>query len=257
MTDFQSNIIDYLNKKNNLKITIEDSGILVNGCFFQLLKCGSTPIKTHAINHIIHEDLWLTKQPIVQSRICATLGLSKRIYARETSVQKINKTVLLSFLQQNHLNIPVSAKHKYGLFYNDELVAVALFSKSCPVHRKGKVYRSHELIRFCNKNFTTVVGGLSKLIQHFIKEQHPEDIVSYVDLDWTNQKNNSFTQLGFQLADSLPPHQFIVDKKDMVRYHVNRVPKHLSPYFSNGHITNNRLVGIQNLGSLKYLKIVA
>lgn len=192
--------------------------------------------------HLIHiwEDQWSTKKEIVKSRLTSLFGTSKRVFARKTSVIKLNKIEILSFLKENHLNEPASAKHKYGLLLGKELVAISAFSASCPVHRNGVVYRSHQLIRFCNKNGITVVGGLSKLISHFIKMHNPEDIMSYADLDWSNGK--SYTHLGFHKIGILAPQTFYSNPTTMQRYYKLNAPN-----------DKTGLIKFANQGSIKYL----
>lgn len=192
--------------------------------------------------HLIHiwEDLWKKREGIVKSRIISLLGSSERVFARKTKVVKLNKPELLDFLTQHHLNEPANGKHKYGLILGNELVAVAAFSASCPVHRDGVVYKSHQLIRFCNKNGKTVVGGLSKLISYFIKKHEPEDIMSYADLDWSNGK--SYSRLGFHKIGLLAPQPFYINLSTM-----NRL------YKLNSLEEKSDLLECMNQGSIKYL----
>lgn len=67
--------------------------------------------------------------------------------------------------------------------------------------KEGK--KSYELIRFCSKNESTVVGGLSKLIRHFEKFQSPGDIMTYVDISWGEP--HAYYALGFVLDSITPP----------------------------------------------------
>lgn len=186
------------------------------------------------------EDLWRHKREVVESRIASLLGKTKRIHARDTIVVKLTKPELLEFLEENHLSVPVSAKYKLGLTHSNELVAVATFSASCPVHRGDEVYASHELVRFCNKKEITVVGGLSKLVSHFIKSNNPDDIMSYADLDWS--KGKSYTRLGFTKIGELPPQTFYVDPGTLERFYKINAPE-----------AKLHLLAFQNQGSHKYL----
>lgn len=215
VSSFQLEITSFIDSIEN-KYTIEPWGLLIEDkkVGFVLheisIKQGlqnDLPSNLQLIH--IWEDQWATKKEIVKSRLTSFFGTSKRVFARKTKIIKLNKIELLAFLKQNHLNEPANAKHKYGLFLGEELVAVSAFSASCPVHRDGVVYRSHQLIRFCNKNGITVVGGLSKLISHFIKMHNPEDIMSYADLDWSDGK--SYMRLGFCKIDILAPQTFCIN----------------------------------------------
>jgi len=186
--------------------------------------------------HLVYlwEDLWTAKQDIVKSRIYSLFGLSKRVFARKTKLIKLHKPELIKFLKENHLNEPANGKFKYGLLLGDELIAAATFSASCPVHRGNEVYKSHQLIRFCNKNGVTVVGGLSKLITHFIREQTPEDIMTYADLDWSNGK--SYIKLGFKKIGELLPQKFTIDSVSLLRNYKNTTTqeKNCKHYYNQG-----------------------
>lgn len=246
MNAFQSEISIYINsfdpecKTVPWGLLIESRGV---GFVFHEITKSKEQLDTLPLDlHLIHiwEDQWTNKKEIVKSRITSFFGKSKTVFARKTKVVKLNKIELLEFLNQNHLNEPASAKHKYGLINGDELVAVSAFSASCPIHREGVVYKSHQLIRFCNKNGTTVVGGLSKLISHFIKMHNPEDIMSYADLDWSNGK--SYTRLGFDKIGILGPQSFYSDPTTMQRYYKLNAPEE-----------KLGLLKFANQGSIKYL----
>ncbi len=129
---------------------------------------------------IIHvwEDVW-RRQPLqVEARMAALLGRFTRYHARSTTVKKITNPVLIDFLHHHHLQVPIGGRYKYGLFLGKELLAVASFSAVRPMLRNGVEYRSHELLRFANRTGCVVAGGLSKLLAHFIEEQHPDDIMT-------------------------------------------------------------------------------
>lgn len=70
-----------------------------------------------------------------------------------------------------------------------------------------------ELLRFCNKLFTNVVGGASRLLSHF-KKMHPEiqEIVSYADRRWS--RGQLYEKLGFKKEYVTDPnYYYIVDRK--------------------------------------------
>ena len=146
----------------------------------------------------IWEDEYLHHNEIIDSRILSLIGISRRVYARQTEIKTIDKEALKAFLIKNHLNVPTSGKHRYGLYHQQEVVAVAAFSRSCPIHERDKIYRSHELIRYCSLLNTTVVGGLSKLINHFEKDKKPEHLMTYVDREWSDGRN--YQNLGFKIV---------------------------------------------------------
>jgi hypothetical protein len=205
----------------------------------------------------IWEDVWKAKPEIVQSRIRAIFGISQRIPARMTKVERIDKPTADRFLIQNHLQASVSAKLKYGLFLPPQyfrilknrpidqsplLVAVATFSGSKPIERDGELFRSFELIRFANLLNCTVVGGFDKLLKNFIKEQNPDDIMSYADRDWSD--GNSYEQTGFELIGTTSPQDFWVNGHSFER--ITSRQKELQ----NNH---GDFIEVHNFGNLKYL----
>ena len=164
----------------------------------------------------LHHDIWDFKRKIVCHRLMAQLGLGvqvdsttnhrpstnnetavmRRIFGRKTMARRITSSVAMEFLEEHHLWGATKAKHNYGLFVGgkdksgrndsneEELVAVATFSAKRKIVRLGNPHRSHELLRFCSKRDSNVVGGISKLIKAFVKEKSPDDIVTVVDRDW-------------------------------------------------------------------------
>ena len=196
------------------------------------------------------EDDYLHHKEVVDSRVLSIIGISQRIYARETLVKAISQTDLKKFLVVNHLNVPIAAKHKYGLFYQQELVAVAAFSRYCPIQDNGITYKSHELIRYCSLLNTTVVGGLSKLISHFEQDKNPEHIMTYVDREWSD--GGSYQKLGFTIVAETPPQQFWLSPTKCERIATNYLPhgKSASEMRSEGWTS------INNLGNLKLVKFL-
>lgn len=95
------------------------------------------------------------------------------------------------------------SKYNYGLYYNDELVSVMTFGKSRFSNNE------FELLRFCSKLYTNVIGGASKLFKYFLKD-HPEitNIVSYADRRWSI--GNLYEKLGFNKRTITKPSYFYV-----------------------------------------------
>ncbi|MBA4848760.1 hypothetical protein [Emticicia sp. BO119] len=201
-----------------------------NGTFFQDLSLAFTRIGIRIIH--LWEDTWLTNQAIVKSRLLSVLGKSATIPARLTQSRRIDKPTLNKFMTENHLQVLAGAKFKYGLYLpkryfrvitnekntftkalseqleqsEEMLMAVASFSTARTFIRQGISYRSFELIRFANLKGFTVVGGLDKLLQAFIREQTPDDIMTYADADWSD--GASYEKLGFERVELTPPQSF-------------------------------------------------
>ena len=123
------------------------------------------------------------------------------------------------FLFENHIQGKCPSSIKLGLFYNDEIVSLMTFGKSRHFIGNGKT--EWELLRFCNKMDTRVVGGASKLLKHFIKTYNPNEIVSYADKRWSD--GNLYEVLGFQkYNESKPNYFYIVNGKREYRFNYRK-----------------------------------
>jgi len=160
----------------------------------------------------LHQDVWNRSPEIVQSRMRSKCGISQqRIYARKTKVKRITKLEYLPFLEENHLWGATGAKYGYSLYNkaNDMLVAVATFSSKRKINRDNQTFHSFELLRFCTKLDTTVVGGITKLISAFVKEIKSNlsentriDIVTSIDRDFGSSTWPKFEQI--EVMNPLP-----------------------------------------------------
>ena len=169
----------------------------------------------------LHQDIWQTKTSIVTSRLAVKAGQERRrIFARKTTMLRIPNDVSRQFFGDHHLWGATKAKYIYGLLVNDatELVAAASFSSGRSIVRDGIPCQSHELLRFCTQRDTTVVGGLSKLIQAFVREQQPDDIVTLIDRDWGD--GSGWYKLGFSRVAVMPPLVMAIGLEDGSRRHL-------------------------------------
>ncbi|MCX2574206.1 hypothetical protein [Pedobacter sandarakinus] len=180
------------------------------------------------------EDVWLTKPNQVLARITSLTGLNKRIHGRQTIVRKIDKKQASDFLNVHHLQGAVNSRYKLGLYFKDELVAVATFASLRNMNYSEK-FRSSELIRFAVKSNYSVNGGLSKLIAFFVDLTKPDDLMTYADRDWS--AGAAYFGLGFELTDILPPQRFTID-----------ADLHRSRLIDSLNVTS-----VSNTGSLKFI----
>lgn len=199
--------------------------------------------------HLVHlwEDLWYTKKAQVLSRIKSLLGLNKKVYGRNTSVAKISKADADLFLNQYHLQGSVSARYRYCLVHQHEVVAVATFSNKRKMKDEGTDYFSAELIRFASKDGFTVTGGLSKLVKHYVNQLAPNDLMSYADRDWSLGKG--YLSSGFKLKAVTPPAIIYVDLDTLQRYFEHRLPIQQDDM-------PHKFMRVFNTGNLKYVRIL-
>ncbi|TYR37219.1 hypothetical protein FXV77_04150 [Sphingobacterium phlebotomi] len=186
----------------------------------------------------IDQDQILKDPYKILSRLHALLGKGKVIYARQTVVARIDKRITLAFLEENHLQVAIPGKYRYGLFHEGELLSVAIFSGGRRMREQASNYRSFELIRFCHKAGYRVVGGISKLLKAFTEDFHPNDIMTYVDRDWA-QVSNLHT-LGFREQGHTSPQAFwIVDKDRYYIAHAEHLSK-LKQTYPTGYLSHNQ-----------------
>ncbi len=137
------------------------------------------------------------KGDIVKSMISSRLGLNQKIYARKCVIKEVSSKESKQFQIDNHIQGSAVSSINYGLYYEDELVALMTFAKS----RFNKKY-DWELVRYCNKLDLTVVGGASKLFNWFLKN-NDGSIISYANRRYSN--GNLYHLLKFKLTDSTRP----------------------------------------------------
>jgi len=150
-------------------------------------------IKEKGLNLLNFRDIeWIHKQQICKSMIKSKLSLiDRKISARKCELVELSTDKTNSFLNQNHLQGSVpGGKIRLSLMSNNEIVCVATFGK----WRFGK--NSWELLRFSNKIDTVVVGGISKIIKHFLKSYKTNKLISYANKRWSN--GNVYRKIGFE-----------------------------------------------------------
>lgn len=211
--------------------------------------------KGYRLFHVWEPD-WYECKDIVKSMLKNILGKTGvRVYARNTVVKTISRDECNKFLNENHLQGAALGKHYYGLYHKEKLISVMSFSKLR--HATGKSHKEgeFELLRFCTKLDTTVVGGASKLFSKFVQEVQPDKVLSYANRDWSQGK--VYTQLRMEFEGYTPPGYFYVKSKR--RY--SRVAFQKHKLVAQGEdealtefeiMTKNGYVRIWNCGNLKY-----
>jgi hypothetical protein len=87
-----------------------------------------------------------------------------------------------------------------------------------------------ELLRFCNKKYTSVVGGASKLFKHFLKN-HSGSVISYADR--RRSQGNLYKQLGFVFSHNSSPNFFYTKGlmlESRQKYQKHKLPKLLENF---------------------------
>ena len=178
--------------------------------------------------HLIHiwEDQWHNKQDIVLSRINSLLGINDKIPARKCKISEINSS---EFINENHLQGNCPSTIKYGLIHDNEIVAAMTFGKP----RFNKRYE-WELLRYCTKKNTNIIGGSSRLFKHFINQTKPNSVISYANREWSN--GDMYNTLGFQFKEyTKPNYWYIINgiRYSRVKFQKHKLEKLLEFYNPN------------------------
>jgi hypothetical protein len=151
----------------------------------------------------IWEDDWVLKREICESFILNKLGKSEKIWARKCQIREIDYQSSKNFLNNNHFQGDCKSSVRIGLFHQNQLVCLMTFSKlRLPLGTRNKE-GVWELTRFCNLNFTSVVGGASKIMKYFIEKYTPSSIETFSDNLISN--GNMYEKLGFQYLHTSDP----------------------------------------------------
>ena len=140
----------------------------------------------------IYDYMYDKSKNIYHSIIRSKLGFNSKVYARKCEMRLVSNYEEKSFLNQYHLQGYTPSKYCFGLYYNNELLTLCSFGTS----RFNKNYK-FELIRNCTKSGITVVGGLSKLINHFKHTIDKNPILCYSDASISYNKSNNITKPNY------------------------------------------------------------
>lgn len=169
----------------------------------------------------VFENEWFLKQDIVKSILLNKLGLStNKLYARRCEICHLDFKEASDFLNKHHLQGNGQSSIRLGLRSKNtnDLMAIITFSKP----RFDKKYK-WEMVRFCSKINTVVIGGFSKLFNYFI-QNYSGDIVSYADRRYSD--GYIYDNYGFQLGHISQPNYFYFLKNSYILESRNKYQKH-------------------------------
>lgn len=169
-------------------------------------------------------------------------SLPNRIYARKCTIKQISNGEARPFNEENHLQGHRNAQITYGLFYKDELVQLMSFSKT-RYNRNLIGENSWEIIRGCPGSNNVVIGGVSKLLKHFINDYDPDEIFSYCDFNKFDGRGYEKAGMSF-IGYTGPDMKWVLGDMKTV---VNRSPR------KHSELKNASVAQIWGAGSLKYI----
>jgi predicted nucleic acid-binding Zn-ribbon protein len=197
----------------------------------------------------IWEDQWKNQQEIIKDIIRVRLNIESKnkIYARKCIVSELTTEEYKNFCISNHIQGYRPAKIKLGLFYNGELIQVASFGVKNHTYNLKDNF-DYEWIRSCTKLNTTVIGGISKLFNHFITRYNPNSILCYAD--WNLFNGKGYELLGFNFVDYTKANLFFVTNSS------NLERKERNPYTNkedNELVNSGKYYKCYGCGSKKFV----
>jgi len=220
---------------NNLELDIYipdyNVGIEFNGLYwhselfknkyYHLNKTKECKNKNIRLLHIFEDD-WIHRKDVCKSIILNSINkIENKIYARKCEIKEVKSNTCKDFLDKNHIQGYSRCKYRLGLYYNNELISVMTFG-----WRKTNNKKEFELIRFCNKINTNVIGGASKLFKSFLNNHKYDNMISYADISLFT--GDLYEKLGFNFKYLTNPnyfwvvgsrkfHRFVFNKKNLVK----------------------------------------
>lgn len=171
----------------------------------------------------IFDYQYIRNKEIILSRLKNQLGKSDvKIFARNCRAREVSKKEKDSFLKDNHIQGTCGSSLDFGLIHDGELVCIMTFGKLRASLGNRSKEGGFELLRFCSKINTNVVGGASKLLTFFEKEYKPKSILSYADRCWS--EGDIYIKMGFTLKNISRPNYWYF--KDRNVYHRFNFAKH-------------------------------
>jgi len=219
--EHDSSVKDIIHPKElDIYIPSKKLAIEVNGLFWHSTNGGRSVDKNYHLEKtnqckklgikLLHffEDELKEKLEICKGIIDANIRDGEQIYARKCSIKEISHTESKNFCDKYHLQGSTIATAHIGLFYENSLVSVMTFRK----HRFSKNTNAWEIIRYCTKNHTRVIGGASKLFSKFLELYNPNRVVSYADIRISN--GNVYERLGFKYSHTTTPNYYYIIGKN-------------------------------------------
>ena len=131
-----------------------------------------------------------------------------KISSHKLRLERIDQKTANKFLNLYHIQKGGRKQlYCYGLYSQDELLAVATFSKA-----RFKSNYDYEFYRFAIKRGYTLFGASDKMVKQFIKDVDPTSIVSYIDFNHTTT-DTFLTRMGFIEQEKTGP-TAVFAKKD-------------------------------------------
>ncbi|MCM1223693.1 MAG: hypothetical protein NC548_55510, partial [Lachnospiraceae bacterium] len=181
---------------------------------------------------------WKSRPEIIKSMLRNLINKSStRYYARKLYLRYVPVKESRDFLDNNHRQGSCTSSVNLGLYQGDTLLSLMTFgpTRTSLGRHKSDDCTVWELLRFCNRLNTSVVGGASKLFKYFISHHDVSKVVSFSDISHT--RGNLYSLLGFTKANvSDPGYGWVHLISDMYLNRVNCQKQNLPKLFDEPNL---------------------
>jgi hypothetical protein len=198
----------------------------------------------------IFEDEWMKQQEQIKRKLQHLIRKNNdKVYARHTNIVDLSTTQKNRFFNENHIQGTGPGSVTYGLMVNSQVVAAMSFIK-----QKNGVF-------VLNRYATSfrVVGGFTKLLNHFKLYNTWTKLVSFADLRWSDGR--LYQSTGWQLDKILPPDYYYspdghnrIHKFNYRRKNLPRLLKSFDPELSETQNCDiNNVLRIWDCGKMRFV----
>lgn len=199
----------------------------------------------------IYEDEWVYKRDVVQSKLRQLLGRNtNRVYARKCEIRPVSKHERETFFDQYHIQGNGAGSITHGLYYQGALVA-------CMTWR-----RTGDQVYCLNRYATSigVVGGFSRLVEHFKRTTDWTKIVSFADLRWSD--GGVYADNQWEHDITIPPDYYCSadgrTREHKSLYRRQFLPKRLKVFdpmkTERENCDTNRILRIWDCGKMRFIQ---
>jgi len=193
----------------DMKFGIEINGAYWHGCGIDNLTRHSSYKSLHRMKADLAEKSGISLYQfwdfeinnnisLIRSMILNKLGMSETIYARKCDIKKLTNNEAKDFFDRCHIQKHRYASHIYGLILNGDV--------QCALSMSTHTVYQWEIIRYACTLDKTVVGGFSRLLTHFKRENSPNSILTFADKRFST--GELYFKNGFKLIADTNPNYF-------------------------------------------------
>ena len=188
-----------------LKLAFEYNGIYWHSEKFRdpkfhlsrTLECEGLGIR---LIHIWSDD-WMLNRKLMEKKIKSLLGLeTQRVFARKCKIVVPTIEQKIDFYTQNHIKGDGVGSVSYALEYLDKIVALITY--------KNMGDGIWDLNRYATS--CSVVGGFSRLMEHFKKSKEWNKIYTFADRSWS--MGEVYLKNGFSCVGEVSPAFYGIEK---------------------------------------------